>query len=143
MTDRQSFVLATPRVRANALEAVRRAPDYGIVIVSGPKRSLAQNSHAHALFRDIEASGFEWAGSVRSLDEIKQIMVSAHAVATGRGGEVVEGLEGELVSIRESTASMSVGRASSLLEYILAFCAQNGVELRETERGGFGKESGR
>jgi hypothetical protein len=51
--------------------------------------------------------------------------------------EIVPGIEGEFVNIRESTAKMGVKRATSLIEYVLAFCASKGVELTETRRGGF------
>lgn len=65
------------------------------------------------------------------------LLVSGHAIATKEGAEVVAGIEGEIVPIRESTARMSVGRASSLIEYALAFCSHNGVEMKEVEKGGW------
>ena len=43
------------------------------------------------------------------------------------GVEMVPGLESEFVNLRESTARMSKKRASSLIEYSVAFCAQNGL----------------
>ena len=57
--------------------------------------------------------------------------MSAHAVATGQPGEVIQGLEGELVAIRESTAKMSKERASSLIEYALCFAAENEIPLND------------
>jgi hypothetical protein len=39
--------------------------------------------------------------------------------------EVIPGLEGEFVNIRESTAHMSKPRASSLIEYAVAHMAQH------------------
>jgi hypothetical protein len=65
------------------------------------------------------------------------LLVSGHTKATEGEVEFVPGLEGEFVNIRESTARMSVSRASSLIEYAIAFCESNGVELTETMRGGF------
>ena len=45
------------------------------------------------------------------------IMVSAHKIATGGKAEMVIGLEGEVINLRESTAQMSVQRLASLIEY--------------------------
>lgn len=137
MSDRKSFVLINERVRGNALVAVDGASDGCRVTISPPQRSSDQNAMLHALLSDLARSHVEWAGKRRTLEEWKVLMVSGHAVATGQGGEVVPGIEGEFVSIRESTARMTVGRASSLIEYVLAFCVGQGVELRDTKRGGF------
>lgn len=96
-------------------------------------RSLGQNDKFHAICEDVAASGFKWMGKPRAKDEWKVLFVSGHAIATGRGSEVVGGLEGELVNLRESTAKMSRARSSSLIEYALAFCAHNGIKLRAPE----------
>jgi hypothetical protein len=37
------------------------------------------------------------------------------------------------VNIRESTALMSRARSASLIEYAMAFCVDNGIELSERE----------
>jgi hypothetical protein len=63
------------------------------------------------------------------LQQWKVLFISGHAIATGLGAEIVPGLEGEFVNIRESSASMSVSRKSSLIEYISAYCANNNVRL--------------
>jgi hypothetical protein len=68
-------------------------------------------------------------GKVRTPQEWKTLLVSGHAIATGYGAEVIAGLEGELVNIREPTSKMSVKRGSSLIEYTLAFCAMNDIKL--------------
>lgn len=135
--DKQTFILISDRVRANAVEAVRTALPGWRVQVSPPLRSSDQNAKLHALLSDLSKSSVTWAGKRRTLDEWKMLMVSGHAVATKAPGEVIPGIEGEFVAIRESTANMSVGRASSLIEYVLAFCVGNAVELHDTSRGGF------
>jgi aminopeptidase N len=94
-------------------------------------RSSAQNRLLHALFADVAAQA-EWMGKKRSATEWKVLFVSAHSVATREGAEFVPGLENEAVNIRESTARMSKARLSSLVEYVMAWAAQNGVELRES-----------
>jgi hypothetical protein len=137
MTDQQSFVLVNDKVRANAIDAIRTAPPGWRVKVAPPLRSDDQNSKLHAILSDLAASPVTWAGKRRTLEEWKAIVISGHSVATGTGGEVIPGLEGEFVAIRESSARMGVARAASLITYLLAFCDTNGVELHETHKGGF------
>lgn len=95
-------------------------------------RSNEQNAKFHAICSDISRARLAWAGKPRTAAEWKVLLVSGHAVATKHGAEIVPGLEGEFVNIRESTARMSRARGSSLIEYALEFCASNGVELRES-----------
>ncbi len=139
MTDKQTFILINDRIRTNALRAITQAPEGYRVTIQEPKRSLDQNAHFHALCSDIAASDLEWFGERRSLTQWKALLVSGHAIATGTSGEIIPGIEGEYVAIRESSAAMSVARASSLIEYTIAFCAEHGVELRQTQRSGFGE----
>ena len=96
-------------------------------------RSLEQNAKFHAMVEDIARSGLQWAGKERSAAQWKVLLVSGHAVATKEGADVVPGLEGEFINLRESTALMSVKRSASLIEYTLAFCAMNGVRLSAPE----------
>lgn len=134
---KRTYVLHTDRIRENAIRAVREAPEGYRVTVSAPNRTSDQNSKLHAILSDLAKSPLTWAGKRRTLDEWKMLMVSAHSVATKHPGEVIPGVEGEFVAIRESTASMGVARASSLIEYVLVFCVTKGVELHDTERGGW------
>jgi hypothetical protein len=96
-------------------------------------RSSEQNALFHALCGDIAASGIEWFGRTRTPDEWKVLLVSGHAIATGGRADMVPGLEGEPVNLRESTARMSVARKTSLIEYTLAFGAQKGVKFTAPE----------
>ena len=120
---RQSFRLVHETARRLALEAVQKAPDGWIVVVQEPTRSLEQNAKLHAILQELD--GKEWFGKPRTALEWKVLLVSGHSIATGRAAEIVPGIEGELVSIRESTAQMTVGRLSSLIEYITAWRTQH------------------
>lgn len=102
-----------------------------IVTIDPPRRSLEQNKRLHAMLSDIAASGFEWGGCRRTVDELKVLFVSAHAIETGRAQEVVQGFESEPVALRESTATMSKERLGSLMDYIEAWCANHGIKLSE------------
>ena len=137
MTDKQSFVLVNDRVRDNAMRALASAPDGRLVTIAEPTRTNDQNAMFHAICGDIAKSGHKFAGKPRSAKVWKVLLISAHAAATDEGNEIVPGLEGEFVNIRESSALMSVKRAASLITYTLAFCDTNGIALTETKRGGF------
>jgi hypothetical protein len=128
------FVLAHDMARQRAVDAVREAPAGYSVTVAEPRRNLDQNAKFHAICTDIARSGLEWAGKRRTAGQWKVLLVSGHATATKEGSEMVPGIEGEFVNVRESTALMSVRRSASLIEYALAFCAMRGVLLTEPER---------
>lgn len=96
-------------------------------------RSDQQNRLLHALFADI-ARQAEWAGKKRTAEQWKVLFVSGHAVATKQGSDMVPGLEGEFLNLRESTARMGKARMASLLEYVMAWAIDHGVELREARQ---------
>jgi hypothetical protein len=127
------FILVHDLARQRALDAVRSAPGGFEVLVKEPTRNGDQNAKFHALCTDLAKSGLEWAGKKRTAAQWKVLLVSGHATATKEGSEMIPGIEGEFVNIRESTALMSVRRSSSLIEYAVAFCAMNGVRTTEPE----------
>lgn len=133
MTDKRVFKLAHDEARRRAIEAVRCANEGDMVVVSGPLRNLEQNAKFHAICGDLAESGFRFRGKPRTAAEWKVILVSGHAVATGHYGadgfEVIEGIEGETINLRESTAAMEKPRASSLIEYAVAFCVMHEINV--------------
>jgi len=96
-------------------------------------RSDRQNKLLHALFGDV-ARQAEWLGKKRTPAEWKLLFVSGHAVATKQGADLVPGLEGEFLNLRESTARMGKARMASLLDYVMSWAIENGVELREARQ---------
>ena len=130
---KQIFILAHQQARRNAIAAIESAPEGYRVEVRQSTRSLDQNAKFHAICADLARAGIEWAGKPRTTDEWKVLLVSGHAVATKDGAEIVPGLEGEFVNIRESTARMTKARSSSLIEYATAWCALKGVQTSETD----------
>jgi NinB protein. len=133
----QYFTIRDERILANCFAAIRGAGPNARVTIAPEQRSGGQNAMFHAICGDLAKSDLTFAGKRRSLEEWKALLVSGHSVATGTGGEVIPGIEGEFVAIRESTSRMSVARASSLIEYALAYCGMNGVQLTETRKGGW------
>jgi len=112
--------------RKAACREVLAAPDGHVVKIGEPTRSLEQNAKFHAICEDVSKTA-KFAGRHRTPEEWKLLFVSGHSIATKRGQELVAGLEGEWCNLRESTAKMSKARLSSLIEYCLAWCAQNGI----------------
>lgn len=128
----KTFYLVHDQARSNALEYVRESEPGSVVRVGPPIRNLEQNAKFHAICRDLARSQLKWAGKRRNLHEWKALLVSGHSMATEQGGEVIPGIEGEFVAIRESTSTMSKKRSSSLIEYAQAFCAEHEVNAPTT-----------
>lgn len=125
------FYLVHDTARRKACEAIMAAEEGMVVTIRKRNRTLDQNAKFHAICDDIAKSGLKWFGRARSAEEWKVLLVSAHAAATGRGCEMVQGLEGELVQVRESTAAMTKERSTSLIDYTIAWCTSHGIELQE------------
>ncbi|MGB6105661.1 MAG: recombination protein NinB [Pusillimonas sp.] len=123
---RQVFQLAHSTARRNAANAVMSAPENFMVEVKPRTRSLDQNAMLHALFAEV-AKNHTWHGRKLTATQWKVLFISGHAIATGLGADMVPGLEGEFVNIRESSASMSIARMTSLIEYINAWMAEQEV----------------
>lgn len=124
------FILAHAEARRRAAQYAMEAPEGHAAKFSAPTRNLEQNAKLHALFGDL-AKRHSYYGRKLTDVQWKVLMISGHAIATGLGVDMVPGLEGEFVNIRESSASMSVSRMSSLIEYVIAYCAEHGVQLDE------------
>ena len=127
MSERRRVILAGPLQRKTAHAYIDAAPDGDVMTLAEPKRNSGQNERFHAICGDIAKASILWQGKPRSAKQWKVLLVSGHAIATGDGAEMVPGLEGEFVNIRESTALMSVRRSSSLIEYATAFAVNSGV----------------
>lgn len=126
MSEKQIYRLVHSEARRRAAQAALEAPEGYIVRITPPTRSLDANAKFHAICSDL-ARQQPYGGKLRSLEVWKSVIVSAHSIATNEPTEIVCGIEGEFLNLRESTASMSVARMSSLIEYALAYCAMNGV----------------
>ncbi|MRT14977.1 recombination protein NinB [Enterobacteriaceae bacterium RIT711] len=128
--ERMRFHLVNDHVRSNALNAVKTAPETFLVDIRKPSRNLLQNAKFHALLGDI-ARQAEWCGKKLKPEQWKVLLISGHAVATKQQAEIVPGIEGEFVNIRESSAEMSVSRMASLIEYVTAWAVGQGIKFTE------------
>ena len=129
--ERVTFIIRGPDhpARINALKAVKEAPEGTVITLREKVRTSEQNSLLHALISAVAKSGLHFAGSERSVEEWKMIFVSGHSIATGQKTEIIPGIEGEFINVRESTATMGVKRLSSIVEYIQAFAYTHGIEV--------------
>lgn len=121
------FILVHPEARRRAMAAVAEAEPGMVVTIKEATRNAEQNARFHAMCGDIAKAGVEWAGKKRTAVQWKVLLVSGHATATKEGSEMIPGLEGEFVNVRESTAEMSVRRSASLIDYTRAFGDMHGV----------------
>ena len=114
--------------RARAMRWLANVPNGTRIEFKAAKRSLPQNDRLWAMLTDV-ARQKEHNGRRYTTDQWKVLFISGHAIATGIPTEVVPGLEGEFLNIRESSAKMSKRRMNSLIEYTTAWCIGNNIRL--------------
>lgn len=132
--DKQQFIISS---RDNLITAFRYAEQFGYekayaVEVRPLTRTDPQNKLLHALFGDL-AHQAKWQNEKLTAEQWKMLMISAHTIATKEPNKMVIGLEGEVVNLRESSAKMSVARLNSLIEYVIAWGASQGVKFKGDE----------
>ena len=132
MIEKRTYKLVSDQVRAHCIDEVARAPLGKVVIVQDPTRTLEANARLHAMLTDISRQA-KYMGTPRTVEFWKALFVSGWAIATGQNPEIVPGLEGEFIAIRESTASMSGKRLASVMEYIEAWAINEGVRFTAPE----------
>lgn len=129
---KQSFIISSYQNLVAAFKVIK-AVGFGkpyVVEVKPLTRTIQQNSKLHAIFADLSRQA-TWQGQKLTAEQWKVLMISAHTIATKENHKMVIGIEGEVVNLRESSAQMSVARMASLIEYIHAWGAQNGVIFSE------------
>lgn len=127
MSNLGPFVLVHDRARALAELAVRGAPDGMVVVIREPNRTLEQNAMLHAALSDI-AEKLEWHGKKLSLDVWKRLCTAAWLREIGESPEMIPALDNQGFDvIFERTSKMTVKQMTGLIEWCLAFGAQNGV----------------
>lgn len=119
-----------PDIRQRAMEAVMNAPEGWIVEIKEPTRTLEQNAKLHGMLQDISSQS-QYMNKRRGVEFWKGLFVSGWQIATGQKPEIVPGLEGEFINIRESTATMGVKKLSSVMEYIYPWAIENNVKFRD------------
>lgn len=127
-----SFTLISPRVRQNALEAVRSAPDGYIVKVMEPKRSTAQNSRLWAMLADVanaRPEGRQWT---------PETWKSAFLHSLGHQVRFAEGLDGSgPFPMGFSSSALNVKQMADLITVISEYGDRHGVQWSEVYKGGW------
>lgn len=136
METKQRFFLRNARIQANVVGVIHSLAldeEKPVVVEIKPlTRTLAQNAKLHAMLTDI-ASQCTFNDKKQTLETWKIIFVSGHKIAKGEQAEMAIGLEGEVINLRESTAQMGVKRLASLIDYIEAWAAEQGVQFRDRQ----------
>jgi hypothetical protein len=96
------------------------------VSIREARRTTEQNAKLWAMLNEV-AEQVEWYGQHLSPEEWKHVFT-----ASLKKQRVVPGLDGGFVVLGLSTSRMSKAELSELIELILAFGAERGVEFAET-----------
>lgn len=109
--------------RKGALMAVQNAPDFFIVTVSEPTRTLEQNALMWPLLEEVSKQ-VNWHGSRLTPEEWKDVFS-----AVLHKQKVVPGIDGGFVVCGQRTSKMGKAEFSEMIELIYAFSAQQGVKV--------------
>ena len=97
-------------------------------------RSDRQNRLLHAMLGDIAAQ-VPWAGAKRDAEVWKRLLVAAWCRARREQVELLPALDGHGVDIVfRRTSQLTRAECAELCDFIGAWCAESGVELREARQ---------
>lgn len=125
MSERRLFILAHPQARANAIVAVKQAPDGYRVEIKPATRSLEQNARMWAMLTDL-AEQVVWHGQRLTAENWKDVLTAGL-----RRQQVVPGIDGGFVVLGTSTRKMTKPEMAELIEFITAFGTQQGVVFHD------------
>tara|TARA_R110000772_G_scaffold252195_1_gene367446 strand:+ start:46 stop:453 length:408 start_codon:yes stop_codon:yes gene_type:complete len=116
-------------------EKMKVALDNGVeltVEVSRPNRSLQQNAMYHSIILAI-AKQSRHLGSTWDADSWKRLLVDAYTKELGQNtGQVIPNLAGDgIVQLGLQTRKFTKAQASEFSEWLMAWCAENGVTIHE------------
>lgn len=118
-------VLSSKFSRERFKRIVDQAPDGFVAEVREPKRTLDQNDKMWAILTDISLA---CPGGRRLIpDDWKAVLMHA----CGWEVQFLEGLDGRPFPRGLSTSKMTKRQMSDFIEYITAFAAEQGIELRD------------
>jgi hypothetical protein len=120
---KQIFFLAGDRNKA--VEAIRQAPEGYVMEVKPNKRSEEQSRYMWALLSDI-AKQKEWCGLKMEAEDWKNLFTAAL-----KGQRTTNGLTGGVVVLATATSKMSKEEMSELIEYIISWGIENGVQFSD------------
>jgi hypothetical protein len=96
--------------------------------VGEEKRNLPQNAKLHATIAEI-ARQKEWAGKRWDSEVWKRLLIAAWCRTRNEAPIIVPALDGHGIdAVYRRSSELTKAECSELLEFVLAWCAQNGVE---------------
>jgi hypothetical protein len=116
------FVLSHDAARANAIEAIKTAPQGYCVSIKAPTRSLEQNALMWSVLNDI-ARQVEWYGEKLTSEDWKTMLT-----ASVKKQKTRPGIDGGFVVMGTSTSKMTISEMTELIELAYAFGADKGVK---------------
>jgi len=116
------FVLSHDAARANAIEAIKTAPQGYCVSIKAPTRSLEQNALMWSVLNDI-ARQVEWYGEKLTSEDWKTMLT-----ASVKKQKTRPGIDGGFVVMGTSTSKMTVSEMTELIELAYAFGADKDVK---------------
>ena len=98
-------------------------------------RSPAENRLLHALLQQISRE-VEWAGKRRNVETWKRLLVAAWCRARGEHVELLPALDGHGVDVVfRRTSQLTRAECAELIEYVMAWCAEHGVDVGDERNG--------
>ena len=118
-------------------QQMKQALDSGVPLVmeiTRENRSLPQNALIHSIISQISAQT-QHLGSTWDTESWKRLLVDAYTREqwSGTSGQVIPNLTGDgIVQLGLQTRKFTKQHASEFSEWLMAWCAQNGVEIHES-----------
>lgn len=129
---RASVTLRSKASRQQAATWCLNAPFGTRITFAEPKRTTDQNALMWDLLTDV-AKQIPWHGVKLSADDYKLIFMAA----LNQEMRIVPNLDGNgFVNLGRSSSNLSVAEMAQLIELILAFCAERGVVIFDSDQGG-------
>lgn len=128
MSERRIFRLVHAKARRLAAECIAKAPDGFVVEIKEPTRSLDANAKLHACLHDISRQ-LAWHDERMDIEDWKRLLTAAWARAERQPVKLVPALDGQGFDVLyRRTSRMSRSDMSSLIEYVLAWGTDQGVQ---------------
>jgi len=136
MPERKTFILVSDRVRANAAEALRTAPDHYVVTIAERTRTTDQNAKMWAMLNDVAR------GKPEGRNWTPETWKAAFMHFLGHQVMFADGLDGTgPFPVGFRTSRLTVRQMIDLIDCIQAYGDQHGIDWSEMRKGGFYDEA--
>lgn len=124
-----TLIMNAPHRRKLAAQWAKTAPDGTVIVFRKPGRTPPQNDRMWAMLTDVSRQA-EHNGRRYTPDQWKQLFMHA----CGHEAQFMSGLNGEPFPAGFRSSKLTKEQMSELMDFIDAWCAQNGICLQEAER---------